>query len=198
MRSKLPVITALLAGVVIALGAVLVLGGDDDEGGSSSTKTTAAKPEAALKDGAELKGPGDAFTLRYPKKGWQALTQKDLGQQATQGVAGVRRADGGAIVIVQERQGKLGTKLEQLPDDLTKQLKKSIKDFRFVDSNPVTLPAGKAVSYTFLRTKSDRVQNLVVIPVGDRTYTLNSLIGGKQRDAAREVAAIVRSFEPEG
>jgi len=181
MRSKLPVIAALLGGAAIALIVVLLVGGGDDD--KSGDKAATRKP-AALADGVELKG--DQFKLRYPKKGWQKLTQADLGKRASGALAGVKRQDNNAIVVVQKR-GKLDQPLDQIAPDLTKQLKKSVKDFKFVGSEQVKLPAGDAVTYTFVRTKTNRIQNLVVVPSGSRTYTLNSVIGGESQDAARQV-----------
>lgn len=195
MRSKLPVITALLAGAVIALVAVLVVGGgDDDKDKTSVSSTTPTPTSTALADGAELKSR--EFKLRYPKQGWEQLTAKDLGSRARGTVAGLKREDNGALVLVQ-RGGKLDASLDDIADQLTTRLKKEVDDFRFVSSKQVKLPAGDAVTYTFVRTKSDRVQSLVVIPEDDRTFTLNSVIGGGSKDAAREVAEIVNTFDPE-
>ena len=195
MSNKLPVITALLAGAVIALAAVLVLGGGDDDD-KSATSTTKVQPPAELADGTELKGPNDAFTLRYPKSGWQQLKPADFKANAG-AVAGIKRSDNNALLLIEQR-GKLEQPLAEVPDTLTKQLEKQVKDFRFVESGELTLPSGgKAMSYTFVRTKSNRVQNLVVVPQGNTTFTLNSVVGGKAEDAARQVAAIVKTFDPE-
>lgn len=193
MRSKLPVITALLAGAVIALVAVLVVGGGDDDKDKTSASSTTPQ-STALADGTELKSK--EFKLRYPNQGWEQLTSKDLGNRARGTVAGLKREDNGALVLVQ-RGGKLEASLDEIANELTTRLKKEVEDFRFVSSEQVKLPAGDAVTYTFVRTKSDRVQNLVVIPEDDRTFTLNSVIGGGSKDAAREVAEIVKTFDPE-
>ena len=191
MRRRLPLLGALLAGAAIAVVAVLLLTGGDGGGGGS-------QPPAALADGEELRGPGGSFTMRYPQ-GWRRLSADELrpsGEGQAAPVAGVQRGRGGAVLLV-ERRGRLETPLDELEPDLTRRLRASIRDFRFVSSDQVALPAGQAVSYTFIRTRTGQVQNLVVIPKGDQTFTLNSVIGGQQRDAAREVAQMVRSFEVE-
>ena len=59
------------------------------------------------------------------------------------------------------------------------------------------LPAGDALSYRFVRKGSGTVQNLTVIPKGDRTSTLTSLVSPKAEKAAAEVAAIIRSLDPQ-
>jgi hypothetical protein len=193
MRKRLPVIAALFAGVAVALVAVLVIGGDD------SDDRKAAVP-AALKDGAQLR-TGD-YSLRYPKD-WKKLTENDLAArgggstaEASAITAGVRRPDGGAVLVVEQR-GKLTDSLSEVPSVLTKQLEKSVKDFKFISSTELDLPAGAALSYTFIREKSGNVQNLVVVPSKDHTYTLNSVIGGRATGAAEQVADIVKTFDPE-
>jgi hypothetical protein len=197
MRKALPVITAVLAGVVITLGAVLLFGGGDDEGDNKAAAPAAPKAGAQadklLKDGGELKGPKSAYTLRYPK-GWEEV-RKNVPKDAL--VSMVKRSDNKATLIVQQR-GKLEQDFDEVQSDLTKQLKKEIKDFKLVKANQVKIPAGDALSYTFVRTQSGRVQNLIVVPSKDKTYTLNAVIAAKADTAAREVAAIVRSFNPEG
>jgi len=195
MRARLPLIGALLAGAALALVVVLLVSGGGDGGGNAGGGETLPR---ALAEGDELRGPDGSFTLRYPQ-GWQPLGREDLGRGAERDaapIAGVRRGERGGVLLVEQR-GRLETPLDQIEEDLTRRLRRSIDDFRFVSSDQVKLPAGDAVSYTFIRTGSGQVQNLVVIPKGERTFTLNSVIGARAREAAREVAQMVRSFEAE-
>jgi hypothetical protein len=193
MRKRLPVIAAVLAVAAVALVVVFVIGGDDD------SKDQQAVVPATLKDGATLK-TGD-FSLRYPK-GWKKLTEQDLTAQkgrqqgASAIAAGVSAPDGGAVLLVEQR-GKLTDPLSEVPSVLTKQLEKSVKDFKFVSSTELELPAGNALSYTFIREKTGRVQNLVVVPRKNHTFTLNSVIGSEKPATAEQVADIVKTFDPE-
>jgi hypothetical protein len=190
MRKRLPLIAALAGVVAIAVVATLLVTGGGDDG------DTKAEPLApALKGGKRLEAD-KAFRLNYPKT-WERVSNADLGVKAGTPLAAIRRTDGAAQMIVQ-RAGKLAETLPQVSDGLTKRLKKQIKDFRLVKTASVKIPAGEALSYTFVRTKTGQVQNLTVVPQGKRTYTLNSVVSGKAEGAAREVAAIVRSFDPEG
>lgn len=202
MRKALPTITAVLAGMVVTLGAVLLFSGGDDENGSGgnkaskpASKTAGGEADKLLAGSRELKGPESAYTLRYPK-GWEEVKQRAKEVPADAPISMVKRSDDKATLIVQQR-GKLEQDFDQVQNDLTKQLRKEIKDFKLVRAGEVKLPAGDALSYTFVRTKSGRVQNLVVVPSKDKTYTLNAVIAAKADAAAREVAAIVRSFNPE-
>lgn len=187
MRNKLPVITALLAGAVIALAAVLVLGGGDDDDGDAN-RTAGAKVES-------VEGPDGAFTFKKPEA-WRDVEPNKQELGAGVPLVAVRRSSNDAFLVIQEAKGQLAEKPSKIAEDLTKRLEKDVPDFQFVDSDEVTLPAGKALSYTFVRQRSGQVQNLVVLPKGDTTYTLNSVVGAKAQKAADEVAQMVRSFEP--
>ena len=189
MRNKLPLIAALLAGALIAVVAVLVLGGGDDDDKKGGDVAS------AVRDGQELVGPNETFRLQYPK-GWDKVSPEDLGGNEGVPVAAVRRDDKSALLVVQRRPGEIKDSTDKLSKELTAQLKKDVNDFRFVRSNDISLPAGKAISYTFVRTKTGRVQNLTVLSKDKVTYTLNSVVAGDAQEAAGEVAAIVRSFEP--
>jgi hypothetical protein len=198
MRKTLPLIAALLAGVVIAIAAVALLGGDDggDDKKAAAPKSTAAPIPASLREGEELVGPNGAFKMRYPKS-WEVVNPSDLGIKGGNSLAAVRQSDGDAFLVVQEQPGKLADSRRKIADDLTARLKKDIKDFQFVRADEVKLHSGNALSYTFLRARSGQVQNLVVIPQGKTTYTLNSIVSGKADQAAKEVSDMVLAFDPE-
>lgn len=197
MRKNLPVIAALLVGAAVALVAVLVVGGGDDEPKTASTKSQAAQERPVIENGKELVGPKDSFKLQYPES-WKELKASDIGAEAGVPVAAVRRDKGDALIVVQQR-GKLEGSADKVLQDLSSQLKKQFKnDFKYVRSGKLEIPAGNALSYTFIRTKTGQVQNMVVLPEKNRSYTLNSVVAGDAQDAAREVAQIVRTFTPEG
>jgi hypothetical protein len=198
MRKSLPLIAALLAGAVIAIAAVVLLGGDDkgDKKAAAGKTQTAAAIPASLREGQELVGPNGAFKLRYPKT-WKVISPADLGVKEGNPLAAVRQDKGQAFLVVQEQQGKLAESRKAIAAGLTAKLKKDIKDFQFVSSAEVKLPAGDALSYTFVRSQSGQVQNLVVIPKGATTYTLNSVVSGKAEKAATEVSDMIKTFDPE-
>lgn len=187
MRARLPFVAALAGVAVIAVLATLLVTGGGDEPQQASSRA------AALKGGKQLEA--EQFKLDYPK-GWERIAGADLGVEEGEPMAAVRRQDGTAQMIVQ-RAGALAETPQQLSDGLTKRLKKEIEDFRLVRTSQVKIPAGSAISYTFVRTRSGKVQNLTVVPQGKSTYTLNSVVAGDNEQAAREVAAMVRSFDPE-
>jgi hypothetical protein len=189
MKKLLPYLGTLAVGALIALGVVLIAGGGDDDKGGAAATNSAGKQ---AKSGTEL--AASSYTLRYPK-GWQKLTKDDIAEAQGAAVSGVKRSDGAGILFVQQG-GKLEGDLKTVGDQLTKSFQKRLKDFKHVKTATVKLPAGEALSYTFVRGSSS-VQNLVVVPSGDKTYTLNSIVNGNAQDAAREVAGIIRTFDTE-
>jgi hypothetical protein len=186
VRKNLSLLAAVLAVAAVAAAGLLVLGGDD--AGDESVP-------AAVRDGEELSAPGDAFRMRYPK-GWERVANDALGVDGDAALAAIRRTDGSAQLVVQ-RAGRLSESRAQVAAGLTRRLRKQVADFELVNAEDVRLPSGEALSYTFLRKKTGQVQNLTVVDKGDASYTLSSVVAGDAQGAAREVAAIVRSFDPE-
>ncbi len=189
MRRRLPLIGGVLAVAILALVAVLVLSGrgDDDD-------RAAVAPPAGSK---VLSGEGEAgFALFYPAS-WEPLKGRELGAGAGRAVAGVKRGDDQGLLLVQARgplEGRPGQ--DEIARDLTSRLKRQFKDFRRVSSSPVQVAGGRALSYTFVRTRTGRVQNIVVLSQEERTWTLNSVVPGGADAAARELATMIRSFRP--
>lgn len=199
MRKTLPLIAALVVGAVVAIAAVMLLGSDDSDDGEQAAVPRAEKQvpiPASLREGQQLVGPNGAFRLRYPKS-WEVVNPTDLGVKGGDSLAAVRQTKGDAFLVIQEQQGKLADSRKKIADDLTAQLKKDIVDFQFVRADEVRLQSGNALSYTFVRSKSGQVQNLVVIPQSKTTYTLNSIVSGKAEKAAKEVSDMVLAFDPE-
>jgi hypothetical protein len=56
--------------------------------------------------------------------------------------------------------------------------------------------AGNAFLYTFVRTKQKTAQSIALVRVGRTNFTLDAVAASGDPRAAREVAAIVRSFGP--
>jgi hypothetical protein len=176
-RRSILIAVPLLA--VAAVAAVLLIGGGDDD----------KKASPAFAGGIVVEAE-NAYRLTYPKA-WKQLGQARAAQTT------IQKRDGSGLLVVRQRgklEGGLGKTLER---QLTTQLKRQYKDFKLVQSGEVSLPAGKGLSYTFVRSKANRVQGVVVIPKGERTFTFNSVVTGSAETTAREVARIIRTFDPE-
>jgi hypothetical protein len=171
------VLLAAVAGAAIAAGVLTASGGDS------------ASPERAK----ELRGPG--FELAYPA-GWAPTPADELAKLPGRPVAVVRRGDGKGVVIVRRKGAPRDQTLKALTADLNKSLRKRFADFRFVSARVARVRAGNAFLYTFVRTRQKTAQSIALVRVGKANFTLDAVAASGDARAAREVAAIVRSFGP--
>ena len=159
--------------------------------------TVLAPGDETAKSRPAIEGPdGAPFTLEYPSS-WKPLTREQRKSLPGEPLAVLRRTDGHGTIVVTKRP-PVTTPLEQLPRGLKRTLSRRFPDFREVGAKLVTLDGTRALVYTFARTKSGTAQSLVVVPSGDHSFTLNAVVPPRSPDAAREVGAIIASFDPDG
>ncbi len=127
-----------------------------------------------------------SFSVSYPA-GWHASAVGASG-------AVVERGDHRGVVLVRERPPIKGT-LANLVKGLPRQLAKRFTDFRAVGASVAHLSTGPAVVYTFVRTKADKVQTIVIAPTAKRSFTLEVVAPTGAHEAAREAGQIVRSLK---
>lgn len=162
---------ALLAAVAVTLGLVAGKGH-----GPSRAHTRA---------GTYVSGD-HSFSLSYPAA-WHASAVGATG-------AVIQRSDRRGVVLVRERpvlHGKLSSIVKGLP----RQLAKRFPDFRPVGASVARLSTGPAVVYTFVRTKANKVQTIVIAPTAKRSFTLEVVAPTGAHEAAREAGQIVRSLK---
>ena len=154
--------------------------------------------DKAAKAGPALEGPeGAPFTLEHPSS-WKPLSRSQRASLPGQPLAVLRRTDGHGTIVVTKRP-PVTTPLEQLPRGLKRSLSRRFPDFREVGAKLVSLDGTRALVYTFARTKTGTAQSLVVVPGGEsHSFTLNAVVPPRSPDAAREVGAIIASFDPDG
>ena len=165
---------AALAGAALAAGLLSAGGG-----------------ESAPQRAKELRGPG--FAVGYPA-GWAPVSADELAHMPGRPVAVVRRADGKGVVIIRRKGAPEDQSLKALTRDLNAGMAKRFPDFRFVSSRVTRVRGGNAFLYTFLRTKQKTAQSIALVRVGQSNFTLDAVAAADDVRAAREVAAIVRSF----
>jgi hypothetical protein len=127
-----------------------------------------------------------SFSVSVPA-GWHATA---VGQTA----AVIQRSDHQGVVLIRERppvRGKLSTLVKGLPGALAGRF----PDFRPVGASVAKLSTGPAVVYTFVRTKAQKVQSIVIAPTAHRSFTLEVVAPAKAHAAARQAGQIVRSLE---
>ena len=126
-----------------------------------------------------------SFSVTYPA-GWKAGSVGPTG-------AVIERADHRGVVLVREHpaiKGSLAGVVKGLPRDLAKRF----PDFRPVGASVARLSTGPAVVYTFVRTKANTVQTIVIAPAGKRSFTLEVVASSGAHEAARQAGQIVRSL----
>jgi hypothetical protein len=172
--------------VVVAVLAALLLGGGN--GSSSSSQTI-------LRGGGSSPGAPAAprFNLSFPSA-WTAVPVGQLATYAGHPVAVLLRAKHTGLIVITGARSNPSLTLTQLGPSISKKITSSFKDARTVSAKLVTVPAGKAFYYSFVRTKAGTVNALMVVPAGTITYQLNSVVPGDQPLAAREIGKIFLSF----
>jgi hypothetical protein len=176
-RTLLIALLAALAGAAIATGMLV------------ATRDEAPAPAHAK----ELRA--DDFALAYPA-GWAPTRADELAKLPGHPAALVRRKDGKGVVVVRRKAAPRDQSLKALTRDLSAGLGKRFDDFRFVSSRVTRVRAGSAFLYTFVRTKQKTAQSIALVRVGKTNFTLDAVAASGDPRAAREVAAIVRSFGP--
>jgi hypothetical protein len=59
----------------------------------------------------------------------------------------------------------------------------------------VEVKAGRALLYSYARTRRATAHTILVVPTDDRTYTLNAAVPAGADETAREVGRILFSFD---
>jgi len=174
-RRRKPLVLALVALAVVGavvLGVLLLTGGNGDS-------------EANVENRARLS---------YPDT-WRELGGDRLRRAGDRAVAALQRQDQGGLIVVRvepprrQNYGELGR-------DLQRALRRRFPDYRAGSRRLVRTRAGKAYYFSWVRTRAGTAQSITIAKVGDRTYSLNTVIRGGARKAAAEAGAIIRSFGP--
>jgi len=166
----------------VAIGVIVLTGDDDsDSGGGGGGTTTATGPS------------GNEFTLQIPD-GWS-----EVAADKRQGLPGdplmvLQRDDQKGLVVVNVQQGKVKNFDKQVKT-LDRRLNKAIPDFKKVNARIVNVKAGKALLYSYARQERGTAHTLLVVPAGDKSYTVNGAIPAGENDAAAEMGAILLSFD---
>jgi hypothetical protein len=177
-RTLVIALLAALAGAALAAGVLIASGGSDSAAPAHATELRA-----------------DDFALAYPA-GWSPTRADELAKLPGHPAAIVRRKDGKGVVVVRRKAAPRDQSLKALTRSLSAGLAKRFDDFRFVSSRVTRVRGGNAFLYTFVRTKQKTAQSIALVRVGKTNFTLDAVAASGDPRAAREVAAIVRSFGP--
>jgi hypothetical protein len=142
-----------------------------------------------------LEGPAsDRFTIRYPPS-WRPLSRDELVLLGGTPVAALRRKDKRGFVIVRREKGRAGGDLNKFATALSRGLKRQVSDYQPRTAKLIKVRAGKAFFLSYIRKRAATVHSVVIVPAGRKTFTLNTVSGGRARDVAREIGRIVLSFD---
>ncbi len=165
--------------VAVVIGVVVLTGDDDSDTGGGTTTVT---------------GPADnEFTLQVPA-GWTAVAADELQGLPGDPLAVVRRDEQKGLVVVNVQPGKVKNFDSQVRT-LDRRLGKAIPDFEKVGARIVEVKAGKALLYSYARRERGTAHTLLVVPAGDRSYSVNGAVPAGENDAAREMGSILLSFD---
>jgi hypothetical protein len=92
-------------------------------------------------------------------------------------------------------RGQLERDLDELGGKLVARLRTEMPDFDLVTSKIIEVPAGRALYTSWVRQEDGRVQANLTVPVADMTYTLDATLPTGATEVARDVGAIMASFD---
>jgi len=170
------IVVPVVAGVALLTAAVILLTGGDDEG-----EPTVTGP------------PGHEFSLLRPD-GWKEVSAEELKLIPGKPLAVLRRDAGQGLVTV-TAPSEPERDVEAIANELDKRLAKEIRDFRKVAARVVRVKAGRALLYSYVRTKKATAHTLLVVPGKERTYTVSAVIPAGAEEAARDVGEMLNSFD---
>ena len=138
-------------------------------------------------------GSGEDFTLTYPNS-WTPLSGRELATQPGRPLAVIKRNDGKGFVVLR-KETKAPKDFGAFAGELSRALDKRIPDFQKRTSKIVTIAAGKAFFFSYIRKKKGTVHTIVLVPAGKRSYVLNTVSSGASQSVARQIARIILSFK---
>lgn len=162
------------AGAALAAGAIAL-----------TTAGHAPGPDAA--EQTRYTAADRSFSVTLPE-GWRVQAS---GPAATV----IARPDRHGLVVVR-RRGAVTTDLPRLGRHLEKRLLRELPGARPAGARTYRTAAGGQALLTTL-VRGTRVHGVAVLPAGTRSFSLDLLAEGGDRAAARELAAVVRSFRPQ-
>jgi hypothetical protein len=162
---------ALAVGLVAYLGARTII--DDDGGG---TVKTADK----------------GFTLEYPET-WKPISEEELGLFPGSPQLVLER-EGSSGLFVVRREAKAAPTKESFGDELDKEISDRVQDYKPGTVRTVETDAGAAFYFSYARTQAGTANSIVVVPDGSSSFVLESASAANDRDAAKDIAAMIASF----
>lgn len=171
---------AVLLFVAAALAAFVLSRPEAGSGRSAGARSVSGPPEAAF---------------RLPvARGWRALDGEALATQPRRPLALVRRRDGSGLIVVRAA-GRAPASFEAFSRQLDREFARRLPDFERRTARVVRVRAGRALFYSYIRTRGGTVHSVVLVPSGGRSFVLDSVARGGQPRVAEEIGRMIVAFE---
>lgn len=145
-------------------------------------------------DDETVRGPESSpFAVQIPA-GWESVPADELSDVPGSPVAVLRQTGGKGIVVINREPG-VSQNLTGLSRELQAKLRERFPDFELASSRRVSVEAGPALYLSYARTGEGTAHTLMVVPAGDRSYAVNSVVPAGQDEVAAEVDRILASFD---
>jgi len=138
------------------------------------------------------------ISFRYPP-GWKFAphaTWAALGAPADASAVLERTGDSAVAVVLRGNATDLSTKAAATAaaNRLNGQLAKEYSDYAFLKAQTLRLPhAGKALIFSYVRTKQQLLHTITFIPAGRISYIVETASPPKNKEIGTEISAILRS-----
>ena len=163
---------ALAIGLVAYLGARTIV--DDDGGGT-------------------VKVADQGFTLEYPNT-WKPISEEELALFPGSPQLVLQREENSGLFVVRKESKAAPTKAS-FGDELDKEISDRVADYKPGSVRTVETAAGPAFYFSYARTQAGTANSIVVVPDGSSSFVLESATAADDRDAAKDVAAMIASFD---
>ena len=142
--------------------------------------------------GGTVEAAGKGFALEYPET-WTPVSKTNLAQYPGSPQLVLER-DGNSGLFVVRRESKAAPTKKSFGDELDKEISDRVPDYEPGTVRTVKTAAGSAFYFSYARTKAGTANSIVVVPDGSASFVLESSSAANDRDAAKDIAAMIGSF----
>ena len=142
--------------------------------------------------GGTVEAAGKGFAVEYPET-WTPVSEEKLAQYPGSPLLALER-EGNSGLFVVRRESKAAPTKKSFGDELDKEISDRVPDYKPGTVQTVKTAAGPAFYFSYARTDAGTANSIVVVPDGSASFVLESASAANDRDAAKDVAAMISSF----
>jgi hypothetical protein len=142
--------------------------------------------------GGTVKAAEKGFTLEYPET-WTPVSKDKLASYPGSPQLVLEREGNSGLFVVRKESKAAPTKAS-FGDELDKEISDRVPDYKPGTVRTVKTGAGPAFYFSYARTDAGTANSIVVVPDGSSSFVLESASAANDRDAAKDVAAMIGSF----